>query len=85
MKEVLSYLNNDKGYSVDDTKVVSQMNYIMMDLANARKNKNVSGDRLNIRVMYIQERFKTSFKKELHDRIVKIIETYNTLFLCALI
>ena len=80
MKEILNELNNVKGYSVDDTKAVSQYSYLLMELANARNNKYVSGDRINIRIMYIEERMKTSFKKELHDRAINIVEKYNTLF-----
>ena len=80
MKEILNELNNVKGYSVDDTKAVSQYSYLLMELANARNNKYVSGDRINIRIMYIEERMKTSFKKELHDRAIDIVDKYNTLF-----
>lgn len=80
MKEILNELNNVKGYSADDTKAVSQYSYLLMELANARNNKYVSGDRINIRIMYIEERMKTSFKKELHDRAIDIVDKYNTLF-----
>lgn len=80
MKEILNELNNVKGYSADDTKAVSQYSYLLMELANARNNKYVSGDRINIRIMYIEERMKTSFKKELHDRAIEIVEKYSTLF-----
>ena len=80
MKEVLNFLNNEKGYEPDDTKVISQFNYIMMDLANARKNPRVSGDRINIRVLYLEERLKTSFKSELHERALEIVEKYTNLF-----
>lgn len=80
MKEILNELNNVKGFSVDDTKAVSQYSYLLMELANARNNKYVSGDRINIRIMYIEERMKTSFKKELHDRAIDIVDKYNTLF-----
>ena len=80
MKEILNELNNVKGFSADDTKAVSQYSYLLMELANARNNKYVSGDRINIRIMYIEERMKTSFKKELHDRAIDIVDEYNTLF-----
>ena len=80
MKEILNELNNVKGFSADDTKAVSQYSYLLMELANARNNKYVSGDRINIRIMYIEERMKTSFKKELHDRAIDIVDKYNTLF-----
>lgn len=80
MKEILNYLVNDKGFAQDDTKTVSQFNYIMMDLANAQRSGYVSGDRINIRILYIQERLKTSFKKELHNRIDSIMENYRHLF-----
>lgn len=80
MKEILNELNNVKGYSADDTKAVSQYSYLLMELANARNNKYVSGDRINIRIMYIEERLKTSFKRELHDRAIDIVDKYTTLF-----
>ena len=80
MKEILNELNNVKGFSADDTKAVSQYSYLLMELANARNNKYVSGDRINIRIMYIEERMKTSFKKELHDSAMDIVDKYNTLF-----
>lgn len=80
MKQILSELNDVKGYSADDTKAVSQYSYLLMELANACNNKYVSGNRLNIRIMYIEERLKTSFKKELHDRAVAIVDKYNALF-----
>ncbi len=81
MKEILDYLVNIKGFAQDDTKAVSQFNYIMMDLANAQKSGFISGNRINIRILYIQERLKTSFKKELHSTIDKIMEDYSNLFL----
>lgn len=80
MKEILNELNNVKGYSVDDTKAVSQYSYMLMELANACNNRYVSGDRINIRIMYIEERMKTSFKKELHDRAIRIVDKYSNLF-----
>lgn len=80
MKDILTMLNDEKGYSVDETKAVSQYSYMLMELANARNNKYVSGDRINIRIMYIEERMKTSFKRELHDRAIGIVDTYTTLF-----
>ena len=81
MKEILTYLINDKGFAQDDTKTVSQYNYILMDLANAQRSGYISGNRINIRILYIQERLKTSFKKELHSRVDKIMETYANLFM----
>lgn len=81
MKEILDYLVNNKGFAQDDTKAVSQFNYIMMDLANAQKSGFINGNRINIRILYIQERLKTSFKKELHPTIDKIMEDYSNLFL----
>lgn len=79
MKEILTFLT-EKGYTTVDTKSVSQFNYILMDLCNARKNKNISGDRINVRVMYIQERLKSSFKNDLHDKANDILDKYDTLF-----
>lgn len=80
MKEILSHLNNEKNHSVDETKIVSQMNYLLMDLANARKNKNIHGHRINIRIMYIEERLKTAYKQELHEIIDNIMNTHKELF-----
>lgn len=80
MKEVLNHLNNEKGFTADETKSVSQYSYLLMELANARGNKYISGDRTNIRIMYIEERFKTSFKKELHERAIGIVDKFTTLF-----
>lgn len=81
MKQILAYLNDTYHFEPEDTRVVSQFNYLLMELANARRNRNISGDRLNIRVMYIEERLKTSFKKELHQTITdKIIKANGSLF-----
>ncbi len=80
MKDILNYLTTDKGFAQDDTKNVSQINYTMMDLANAQRSGYITGNRINIRILYIQERLKTSFRKELYDRIDKIMETYYHLF-----
>lgn len=80
MKDILNYLNNDKGFTTDDTKAISQYTYLLMELANARANRYISGDRTNIRIIYIEERFKTSFKKELHERATDIVKKYTTLF-----
>lgn len=80
MKDILAHLNGEKGFTADETKVVSQYSYLLLELANAVNNKYISGDRTNIRIMYIEERFKTSFKKELHERVVGIVDTYSALF-----
>lgn len=80
MCEILTHLNDELGYTIEETKVVSQFNYLMMELANSRKNKNISGDRLNIRVMYIEERLKTSFKSEIHNIAMDIINNNSDLF-----
>ena len=80
MPDVLNNLE-EKGFDKKETKAISQFNYLMLDLANAYANKYISNDRVNIRVVYIEERLKTSFKKELHDFIVQeIINKYNVLF-----
>lgn len=79
MSDVIEYLSS-KNYSIEDTKVISQMNYIMVELANARMNHLISGDRVNIRVLYLEERLKTSYKKELHGKIDQIIKTHQNLF-----
>lgn len=80
MQEVLAYLNEQKGYSVEETKVISQFNYLLLELANAQKSTYISGDRVNVRVLYIEERLKTAFKKELHDKIDKMLDEYSFLF-----
>ena len=80
MKDVLTIMTDTKGHAAEDTKPISQFSYILLDLANARKNTKISGDRLNIRVMYIEERLKTSYKSELHPRIIDMIKKYSTLF-----
>lgn len=79
MKDVLNYLNNEKNYTAEDTKPVSQYNYMLIELANARRNTYITDDRMNIRVLYIHERLKTSFKRELHERIESLLKTYPTL------
>ena len=79
MKEILTHLS-DNGYNAEDTKAVSQLNYLLMDLTNARKNRNIDEHRLDIRVIYIKERFQTYFKSEFHEQIDKMFATYNTLF-----
>ena len=80
MKEILNYLTTDKGFAQDETKAVSQINYTMMDLANAQRSGYINGNRINIRILYIQERMKTSFRRELYNRIDKIMESYYHLF-----
>lgn len=80
MKEILDYLSEERGYTPEETKVVSQFNYIMMDLANAQKNPKINGNRTNIRVLYLQERLTSSYKKELHESVNEIIKSYDMLF-----
>lgn len=80
MKDILDYLNNTRNYTAEQTKRISQYNYMLMDLYNAQRNDKINGNRINIRILYIQERFVTSFKKELHLSIKKIIATYTNLF-----
>lgn len=80
MKEILDYLNTKRGYNSEETKVISQFNYIMMDLCNAQRNPRINGNRINIRVLYLQERLTSSYKKELHESINEIIKTYDHLF-----
>lgn len=79
MKDILDYLN-ERGYSAEETKVVSQFNYIMMDLCNAQRNPKINGNRTNIRVLYLQERLTSSYKRELHESINEVIKTYDKLF-----
>lgn len=80
MKDILGHLNGEKGFTADETKAVSQYSYMLLELANAVNNKYITGNRTNIRIMYIEERFKTSFKKELHERAIGIVDTYTDLF-----
>lgn len=79
VRDLIDYLQT-KGYNTDETKDISQTNYIMVELANAQKNDRISGDRTNIRVLYLEERLKTSYMKELHERVDSIIKTYDSLF-----
>ena len=79
MKDVLGYLNGDKKYTADETKAISKINDVLIELANARMNHYIADDRNNIRVLYVHERMKTSFKKELHDRIDQLLNDYPVL------
>lgn len=79
MKDVLGYLNGEKNYTADETKSISKINDVLIELANARMNRYIADDRNNIRVLYVHERMKTSFKKELHDRIDQLLKDYPVL------
>jgi len=79
MSTVLDFLL-EKGFSKEDTKDIAQTNYIMVELANAQKNTRISGTRVNIRVLYLEERLKTSYMVELHEQIGEIIKKYDSLF-----
>ena len=79
MKDVLAYLNGEKNYTADETKAISKTNDILIELANARMNRYIADDRNNIRVLYVHERMKTSFKKELHDRIDQLLKDHPVL------
>lgn len=80
MTTLLQYLVGDKHYTPEQTKIISQHNYLFLDLANAKKNSSISQDRITLRVNYIEERLKTAYRKELHDRIDELMETHNILF-----
>lgn len=79
MRDLLAYLNGEKGYTADETRSVSRLNDIIIDIANGRMNKYISDDRMNIRVLYFHERMKTTFKKELHERIENMMKNYPAL------
>lgn len=79
MKDVLAYLNGEKNYTANETKAISKTNDILIELANARMNRYIADDRNNIRVLYVHERMKTSFKKELHDRIDQLLKDHPVL------
>jgi hypothetical protein len=76
MKEIIDNLNNN-GFNQADTKAISQINYILIDLANAQRNKYITPDRVDIRVNYIKERLITSYRRELHDRINEIFNNHS--------
>lgn len=80
MREILSFLNEEKGHPFDATKAIAQYNYLLMDLANARKNKSITGTRINIRIAYIKERLESFLKKELHPKIDDMMKKYEALF-----
>lgn len=82
MQTVLKYLSEQKGHDAEATKPVSQINYLLLDLANAQRNKYITGNRITVRVIYIRERFATMFKKELFDDINKMIDENDALFYC---
>lgn len=79
MKQIIEYLDTC-GFTKDDTKVISQYNYLLMDLANAQICNYINGNKINIRILYIQERLKSSYKKELNGDIDKLLGRYKNLF-----
>lgn len=79
MKQIIEYLDTC-GFTKDDTKVISQYNYLLMDLANAQICNYIKGNKINIRILYIQERLKSSYKKELSDDIDRLLGKYTNLF-----
>ncbi len=79
MKQIIEYLDTC-GFTKDDTKVISQYNYLLMDLANAQICDYIKGNKINIRILYIQERLKSSYKKELNTAIDTLLGTYTHLF-----
>lgn len=79
MKQIIEHLDTC-GFTKDDTKVVSQYNYLLMDLANAQICNYINGNKVNIRILYIQERLKSSYKKELNNDIDRLLGKYKNLF-----
>lgn len=79
MKQIIEYLDTC-GFTKEDTKVISQYNYLLMDLANAQICNYINGNKINIRILYIQERLKSSYKKELNNDIDKLLGKYKNLF-----
>ena len=78
MKEVIDNLSNN-GFTQDETKIISQFNYLLIDLANAQKSSFISSEpnRIGIRVEYIHERFRTSYRKELYSIIDEMMSKYD--------
>lgn len=68
MTDLLNYLN-DNNCNAENTKAIAQFNYMLLELANAQHNDYIKADRVNIRVQYIKERFITTYRRELYDRI----------------
>lgn len=79
MKQIIDYLDTC-GFTKDDTKVISQYNYLLMDLANAQICTYINGNKVNIRILYIQERLKSSYKRELNNDIDRLLGKYRNLF-----
>ncbi len=79
MRDIVSHLIKN-GYIINEAKAAAQYNYLMLDLAKARKNKYITVEQINLRIAYIQDRLKSTFRPELHDRILEMIKTNDTLF-----
>jgi len=69
--DLLKHLKSN-GFDQEHTKAISQINYMLVELANAQRNSYISSDRIDIRVKYIKERFITSYRRELYGRIDKL-------------
>jgi hypothetical protein len=69
--DLLKHLKTN-GFDQEHTKAISQINYMLVELANAQRNSYISSDRIDIRVKYIKERFITSYRRELYGRIDKL-------------
>jgi len=81
MQDFISYMN-ECGYSAESLKFISQLNYIMLDLANAQINNRISDYGKEIRVRYLVERLLTVFYA-VKDKVEKLVETYDSLFYIA--
>lgn len=79
MRDIINNLIKN-GYAVNDAKALTQHNYLLLDLAKARRNRYISIESINLRIAYIQDRLKSMFRIELHNQILDLIKTNNTLF-----
>lgn len=79
MRDIVSHLIKN-GYIINEAKAVAQYNYLILDLAKARKNKYITAEQINLRIAYIQDRLKSTFRAELHDQILEMIRTNSMLF-----
>lgn len=79
VNEVKDYLVS-AGYEFDQFKFVNQILYLLIDLANARRNKFIDDTRIAIRWLYIKERLDTMFMPSLHYKVWEIMSSYTNLY-----
>lgn len=79
INEIKDYLVS-AGYEFDQFKFVNQILYLLIDLANARRNKFIDDTRIAIRWLYIKERLDTMFMPSLHYRILEMMSSYTNLY-----